>query len=203
MMNALPLEVVKTITVEDLMKIAAQHPDMHIEVVNGEITEKMGAGALHYIVIVLLQRILDSFVVTNDLGFVFPDGLLYLLNKTTVGIKGARVADVSFIRKENFPQNFEIEKPIPGAPDLAVEVMSPDDSTEETLARVRDYLNAGTEQVWILYPRQKELHQHLRDMPKAVRIYRETDVFEPETLFPGLEINIADVFAVPDWMQNK
>lgn len=202
-MNAVPIDIAKTITVDDLMKTAAQHPDVHIEVVNGEIVEKMGAGTLHYIVIVLLQRILDTFVVANDLGFVFPDGLLYLLNKSSAGITGARVADLSFIRKENFPAGFDIEKPIPGAPDLAVEVMSPDDSTEETLARVRDYLNAGTEQVWILYPRQKELHQHLRDMPKTVRIYRETDAFEPETLFPGLTINITDLFVVPDWMQNK
>jgi hypothetical protein len=64
-------------------------------------------------------------------------------------------------------------------------------------------LNAGSEQVWILYPRQKELHQHLRDMPNAVRMYRETDIFEPDTLFPGLKIHIRDLFIVPEWMQNK
>jgi hypothetical protein len=64
-MNAIPIEMIKAITVEDLMKFAAQHPDVHIEVVNGDMVEKMGAGTLHYIVTVLLLKIrwLESVII--------------------------------------------------------------------------------------------------------------------------------------------
>jgi Uma2 family endonuclease len=75
------------------------------------------------------------------------DGLLYLLYKEGKGIKSAQVPDVSFIRGVDIITAWRMEQPYPGAPTLAVEVMSPDDKIEEVLLRVRRYLNAGSERL--------------------------------------------------------
>lgn len=201
-MPALPAEqtVTRSVTIEEIMQIASGHPDTLFEVVNGEIVEKMGAGGLHHFTLKIILNILDDFVRANNLGIVVPDGLLYLLNKRGRGIKGARIADISFIRREKFPKNWNMEEPFPGAPDLAIEIMSPTDTTEETLQRVRDYLAAGTEQVWVFFPRQKEVHQHRRDVPETVRVYYEHERMDVAALFPGLETTVADFFKLPDWM---
>ena len=132
------------------------------------------------------------------------DGVLFLLHKKGSGIKGARVPDVSFVRKENFPKDWNIEEPIPGAPNLAVEIMSPNDSAVETLKRVRDYLRAGTEQVWVVYPSQKEVHQYRRnESPETALLYTGGDAIDTGSLFPGLEITTSAFFVLPEWFNKK
>ena len=45
-----------------------------------------------------------------------------------------------------------------GAPELAVEVVSPSDSAQDLSLKVDQYLGAGTKQVWVLYPKVKRVH---------------------------------------------
>ena len=60
--------------------------------------------------------------------------------------------------------------------------------------KIQDYLIEGSEEVWVIYPKLRALHRHLRDDPDNVRIYHEDDTLEPESLFPGLKISIAACF---------
>ena len=106
--------------------------------------------------------------------------------------------DVSFVRKGLLPKGWNIERPFPGAPTLAVEVVSPDDDAEDLLKRVRDYLRAGSEQVWIAYPSEREVHQHRRGAD-VVRVYTQgDDVIDTADLFPGLTLTVSAVFALPE-----
>ena len=61
----------------------------------------------------------------------------------------------------------------PGAPDLAVEVLSPDDRAGEVLEKVRDWLAAGTRSVWVVDPRTRTVTVHRG--PTQVVILSETD----------------------------
>jgi len=192
-------EALQLMTVDQLMSLGSE---AHIEVIDGEVVEMSPVGGLHHVVAGNIHDILKFYVKQNDLGFVFMDGLLYLLHKIDEGIKGARVPDVSYIRKENIPKDWQLEKPFPGAPDLAVEVMSPNDSANATLKRVRDYLDAGTEDVWVVYPEQKEVHQYQGRLPTVANLYQNDDRIAAENLFPGLEIITASFFVLPDWMKS-
>jgi Uma2 family endonuclease len=176
---------IKLITEEALMAMGS---DSRIEIIDGEVIEVSPVGILHHIITGNIFRILDYFVVSNKLGIVFMDGLLCLLEKQGRGIKGAQVPDVCFVRKGRIPKGFNLSRPFPGAPDLAVEVMSPDDTVEDVLKRVRKYL----------YPLQQEVHLYRRDSAGQVRVYTGSDVIEVGDLLPGLSITADACFALPD-----
>ncbi len=122
------------------------------------------------------------------------DGLLYILSEEG-GVRMARVPDVSFVRKDRIPQEWDMERPFPGAPTLAVEVMSPDDQFEEVVQKVHEYFDADTEEVWVVLPRQKVLYRYRRGEAQ-VMTYGAADAMDVGTLFPGL--TLASVFALPD-----
>jgi Uma2 family endonuclease len=196
-MTDAPIQV-EEITEEYLMTL---DPDVQIEVIDGELVEMVAVGMLHHFIAGNVHRILDPFVIANDLGAVFMDGLLYKLDVTLKGIRSAQIPDVSFVRKTSLPVGWDISRPFPGAPALAVEVMSPDDSAELLLKRVRKYLKFGSEQVWVLYPDSQELHQYCRDDPEKIRYYTGTAVVEADALFPGLKIVTEDLFKLPAWVK--
>ncbi|PJF39186.1 MAG: Uma2 family endonuclease, partial [Phototrophicales bacterium] len=81
-----------------------------------------------------------------------------------------------------------------GFPDLAVEVVSPTESAEDLQGKIIDYHTAGTEQVWVVYTSSKSVHVYERDHTESVRVYHQDDILEAPTVFPGLKINIADIF---------
>jgi Uma2 family endonuclease len=181
-------------TEDELMALGS---DARIEVIDGEIVQMSPVGGRHHFIGGNIYDTLQDFVKPNALGYVFMDGLLFLLRKEGSGIKGAQVPDVAFVRETEFPADWNIDKPFPGAPTLAVEVMSPDDKTEEVLTHVRRYLEAGTEQVWVVYPKEQELHQYVRRLPEQVRVYRDEDMLDGGDLLPGFELKMQDVFTLP------
>jgi len=181
-------------TEDELMALGS---DARIEVIDGEIVEKSPAGGRHHFIGGNIHDALKDFVKPKALGYVFMDGLLFLLRKEGRGIKGAQVPDVAYVRKADLPSNWNIDKPFPGVPTLAVEVMSPDDKTEEVLTQVRRYLEAGTEQVWVVYPKEQELHQYVRGLSDQVRVYQIDDALDGGDMLPGFTLKMQDVFDLP------
>ena len=130
-------------------------------------------------------------------GYVCTSGMTYVLERDSEGnILKLSTADISFIRRGRLPKEFDLSLPFPGAPDLAIEVTAPDDGAAAILAKVRDYQNAGTEQVWVLYSRQEEVFQYVHD-EISIHIYKGTDTIQAESLSPGLTIAVQDVFVMP------
>jgi Uma2 family endonuclease len=193
-MANLPVE--KTaITLDDLMAME----DAHVEIINGEMTFVTAAGIVHHLVAGNIYRRLDAYVGQHGTGAVFFDGLTYLRGSDVVGLKHSFVPDVSFIHAENIPAQPEINKPFPGVPDLAVEVVSPGDSADGIQIKLRAYLERGTSEVWIVYPATGEVHQYRRQHDPEIRIYRGSQQIDAEALFPGLELTTSEVFHLPDW----
>lgn len=181
------------ITEDDLLALGS---DARVEVVDGEIVEMSPTGGLHVLIGDNVYRLLYPTVSGRKLGYLFSDSLIYHLSREGRRLVGSRVPDLSFVRWDQVPADWDLEKPFPGAPTLAVEVMSPDDEIEDVLGKVREYFAAGTEQVWLVFPRQQEVHVYRRDAAQ-VHVYREQDVMDAGELFPGLMISLADIFARP------
>jgi Uma2 family endonuclease len=180
------------ITEDDLLRLGAKGE--RFEVIKGELVPMSPVGFEHSTIAFNVAKILDAFVRKNKLGFVRPDSLIYVLRTNEKGVQETRVPDVSFIRNGRFPKGFDFSRPFPGAPDLAVEVVSPSETAEDVMDKILDYLSEGTEQVWVLYPRKKTLHVYNRATPEQVRIYHEHETLRAENLFPNLELVIADCF---------
>jgi Uma2 family endonuclease len=155
-------------------------------------------GFLHGIICANVYDVLRPFVRVYRLGYVLGHGVLYDLggDDTTAS---PLVPDVSFVRKGRLPAGFDLARPFPGAPDLAVEVISPNETASDVLARVDAYLNAGTVQAWVLFAQRRELYQYLRTGGKTtVSLYGGSDRVAVEALFPGLELVVERLFNLPN-----
>jgi Uma2 family endonuclease len=188
---------VQTILTEaDLLRLGAE--DRRFEIVNGVIREMSSVGYEHSTFVGNTYELLNSHVKSRKLGYVHGDSLIYILyGDAETGVRKTRIPDVSFIRRERLPRKEERALPFHGAPDLAIEVISPDDKADELLERIRDYFEYGTEQVWVLYPSQRELHQFIRG-ESGSSIFKAEDVFTPGDLIPGLTFKIGDLLREPE-----
>jgi Uma2 family endonuclease len=178
------------ITVDDLARL----DDQWVEVVEGQLVEidTDTMGLEHTIIIHNLYDLLKPVVKAHSLGYVHGDGLKYILMADEYGVQSSRTPDLAFIRRGRVPPDFDRTRPFPGAPDLAVEVASPGQTNTELLAKVADYLKAGTEEVWMIYPARAELHQYRRD-EDVPRVYRDADSIDAGAFFPDVKFTVRDL----------
>jgi len=197
----------RTLTLTELL---ALNCEAHTELIDGEIRGKImlgGGGGVHAHIGGNVFRPLDQYIQANpEHGLVFGDGLLYLMGGAEQGLKDAFIPDVSFIRASAVPADWNFERPFLGAPTLAVEVVSPSDEADALIAKVGVYLERGTEQVWVLYPRSRSLYQyHLDDSGgTVVRVWSGDRALDASALFPGIApIRVSALFALPAWLRTQ
>ncbi len=76
--------------------------------------------------------------------------------------------------------------PIPFAPDIALEVFSPSEHVVDVTRKVKDYLKAGSQEVWLLDPENNELHIRTKT---GIRLLLVTDSLE-SPLLPGFTVSV-------------
>jgi Uma2 family endonuclease len=129
-----------------------------------------------------LRCALADFVEKHQLGVVTGE-VDFRLSLNTVC-----KPDVAFIAK-NQMKGFDPDRsPVKGAPTLAVEVISPGNPAERTLKKVRQYLAAGTQSVWLIYPKLKVIEIHERD---GIRRVAEQEDFRETRLCPDIEFSLS------------
>jgi Uma2 family endonuclease len=97
-----------------------------------------------------LYRRLSNHCVTGNLGWVLPGDAGYRCFPHRPRL--LRKPDVSFVAAGRFPGNRPPRGDSRVAPDLVVEVVSPNDLAEDLQEKVADYLKAGVPLVWVIYP---------------------------------------------------
>jgi len=173
-------------TADELLALNVQNK--RTELVRGQLIVREPAGFRHGVVAAEITARLAAFVKTQALGVVVAaeTGFKLSSNPDTV-----RAPDVAFISAARVPS------PLPRgyaniAPDLAVEVLSPDDRAGEVLAKVSDWLSAGSRLVWIIDPDRR-----------MARVYRADDseslVFADATL-DGEDVLLGFTCQVEDLM---
>ena len=126
-----------------------------------------------------LAAALLNFASSRDLGDVATESG-YRLPPDTV-----RAPDVSFVSKarlQNPDEYFE------GAPDLAVEIVSPGDDASDLRQKIQQYLDAGTSIVWVIYPRSRQIEIHTPG--KTIRTLSVEDTLEAPDFLPGFELPV-------------
>ena len=157
------------------------------ELIRGELYPIMPAGTLHGIITNRLSAYLSFFVLENDLGEITAAETGFkLINQSTVG------ADIGFIGKENLAKFGVPDSFFPTAPDLAVEVVSPSNSSDEISTKVEDYLKSGSQIVWIVYPKRKIVVVYRTN--NTVSFLEETDELEGEDLLPNFRLPLKKIF---------
>jgi Uma2 family endonuclease len=177
-------------TPEDLLRM----PDGdRYELVDGQLVEHAMSTWSSYVAGKVYGR-LDSFCQANPRGWVLPEGTSY---QCFAGSPSkVRRADVSFIRGDRLSlEQATGEGHLPIAPDLAVEVISPNDLAYDVDAKVEEFLQAGARMVWVVNPQTRTVEVH---RPQTTgTILRENDDLDGEDVLPGFRCRIADLFRPP------
>jgi Uma2 family endonuclease len=160
------------------------------ELVDGTLIEKT-MGNFESIIAGYIHNALQNYLHTHRIGLVMPaDGQLKLKPDTI------RVPDVCFITRERAKQSNFLQTPIASlSPNLAVEVISKSNSKREMSDKLAEYFASGTEEVWYVYPEQRELHQYTA--VNVWQVLKETDTLTSPQLLPDFVLPIASIFVDP------
>src|SRR3954464_15362773 len=135
-------------TAEDLLH--ANMPDKRTELVRGRLIVREPAGYRHGAVAMNLAVRLFQHVDLTGAGQLLAAETGFTLSRNPDTV---RAPDIAFVRRDRVP--VETQGFPEMAPDLAVEVLSPDDRPGETLAKVGDWLDAGAQLVWVIDPERR------------------------------------------------
>ena len=165
-------------------------PGKQVELVRGQLIVREPPSTRHGAIAANLGYLLSDFVRRHGLGVVFAQdtGFKIASNPDTV-----RAPDVAFVRRdraEQIPARGYAEL----APDLLAEILSPDDRPAEILAKVADWLAAGTQLVWLVDPERREIHLYRQD--GSLTVLRENDSLSGEDVLPGFVCQLRHVFTM-------
>lgn len=159
------------------------------ELINGVWVEKSMSSTAG-VVESNLNFAVKGFVRANHLGFVFSESGMYQLFAAKP--KQVRRPDLSFIKFGRLPGDSVPSGKMELAPDLAVEVISPNDMAEEAETKLDEYLRAGTRLVWFVYLPTKNVWAYRPD--GSAKLYRTTDALLGDDVLPGFSVPVADLF---------
>lgn len=166
------------------------------EVVEGVLVRVAGSGKKATIIAHYLGVALTNFVLPRRLGLVTGADGVYKFSGAETGL----IPDVGFYTaaQEATIPDTDDEKPIPFAPDLAVEVVSPSQDADEMAAKARTYLRGGTRMVWIIWPQAQHIDVwHVDHMEGPVATLNTSDTLDGGDVLPGFTYPVATVFTDP------
>ena len=177
---------INPISVDEFNQFIAQleNRGRSFELIAGEIVEKMVSSPRSSIVANWIMSRVTIFVDEHDLGHVSGADGGYV-------VSGERyIPDGAFISKERCPV-VPSDAYNPLAPDMALEVLSPSNTDEETRVKLSNYLAAGTV-VWIVDP-GKRVEVHSPGLP--AQILGPGDRLDGGSMLSGFKLSVTDILS--------
>ncbi len=159
------------------------------ELVRGELIMMSPAGFDHGRVVVAATAPLIAYLKHNPIGVLVGAETGFHIEQDPDTV---RAPDVAFVRADRVPAG-ATKGFFRGAPDLAVEVLSPDDRAGEVLDKVQEWLDAGCRAVWVVDPRTRTVTVY-RSRNQIV-VLKESDSLTGDDVLPGFSVPIAEIFA--------
>jgi len=158
------------------------------ELVRGELRMMIPPAYEHGRITFRLGYRLGEYVEPRQLGTILAAETGFLLSRDPDTV---RAPDLAFVRAERGtgPEHGYF----PGAPDLAVEVLSPDDRPGYVREKVAEWLEAGTRAVWVVDPGARTVTVH--EPRRAPSVLGEADSLSGGDVLPGFELGVRHVFA--------
>ena len=154
------------------------------EYVKGELVPMSTPTMIHGEVSSNIHFLLSAHVRQHQLGKIY-------IAETIFQIGGSgRKPDVAFVSQERLPENRYQASPIP--PDLAIEVVSPSDKVYDVQEKALEYLDAGTQMVWVIEPIAKTVTAYRS--PSDIKIFTINDTLTGEDVVEGFRCAVAELF---------
>lgn len=168
--------------------MALPEDDNLYEYVNGELIVVANSGVEHGYLALTLGYFLTGFVRSHRLGVTCDSSTAF---KMKTGNK--RSPDLAFIAKERLQGLKRLPKGFfEGAPDLAVEIISPNNTFAEIHNKLVEYFENGTRLVWVILPDEECVlvyHQ-----PKPSKLLQVEDSLDGEAVITGFQLPLIELF---------
>ena len=175
-------------TADELLKLP--RGQWRYELVEGELRQVSPAGYDHGKIAARLTAVLGQYVEEHELGDICTAETGFKLKSAPDTV---RAPDVAFIGQARVAEVSSARGYGHGAPDLAVEVISPNDKVSEVEEKVAEWLSAGAKQVWVVSPKLRTVtvYRSLTD----IKTLTENDTLDGGQLVPGFRYPLVRLFA--------
>ena len=180
------------ISVDEFLEIAnsPKYADCLVELVEGEIVAVPYTNRQHSETLTLVTAQVAGHVYSNNLGRVYSGDGGFVLEQSVIGRDTLRGIDIAFMRADKAPDP-SLPRVIDGAPDLAIEIVSPSNEAEGIDLKIWQRQRAGTQVIWIIYPGLRCIHIRT---PNNLTVLSESDTLTGGDVLPGFEAKVADLF---------
>jgi Uma2 family endonuclease len=180
-------ETKRQVSAEELIRMA--YDGFRYELVKGELIQMTPAGGEHGVTTMRLGARLEIFVEDHDLGVICAaeTGFIIAHNPDTV-----RAPDVAFVSKARIPADGIPKGYWPFAPDMALEVISPNDNFGEVDEMIGEWLEAGVRLVVIINPRKRNIK--LYRSQTEINLLTEADELKFDDIVPGFSYPVKKLF---------
>jgi Uma2 family endonuclease len=176
------------ITAEEFIKLPQPSDGSRQELVRGVLLTMLPPGGLHGACCSRLGRRLGSFVEANQLGEVFSNDTGFVTERSPDSVRGP---DVAFWSRERLPEIPEGYIDLP--PDLAVEVISPEDLFSRIQRKIVEYMTRGVRLLWVIDPLDRGVGIY-RPEQSVPRILSENETLTGEDVLEGFRCLVRDLF---------
>lgn len=173
------------LTLDEYLALPETKP--YSEYVDGEVVQKTMPSFAHSVVQSLLSLVFGLYLRANPIGICGSE------MRCIIGPPGeelARLPDFLFIRMERLI-GVRGNRPFTGAPDFAVEILSPDDRMSEVMTKVAFYLTHGVRLVWIIDPEARTVM--VMTTPAEMRVFTDNDTLDGGDVLPGFSTPVRDI----------
>ncbi|QDT76156.1 Uma2 family endonuclease [Lacipirellula limnantheis] len=191
-LGGIPLERIRLVpppgmaTDDDAMEVKDRE-GRTCEVIDGVLVEK-AMGVFESRLAIVLAYFIERYLDSHDLGIALgADGLV------RISATRSRAPDVSFVKWSKLPNRKFPAAPVPNlVPDLAVEVLSRDNTRAEMDAKLDDYFTAGVRAVWIIDPKRESAEVY-ESRHSSLTIGMDGTLVA-DGLLPGFQLSMRELF---------
>jgi len=176
----------KLVTAEEML----QHPEWgRCELIDGRVVLMSPAGAQHGDVAMIIAGKIFNFARPKKLGRVFAAETGFIISRNPDTVRGP---DVMFLSHARIPAGGIPKEYLPVVPDLAVEVVSPNDQFSDVAEKAKSYVAAGVKIVWVVDPATRRAY--VFKPREAISIRSETETLSGEDILPGFALSLSEIF---------
>ncbi len=177
----------KPITAEEFARMPEPFDGALLELVRGEVVEVSRPKPRHGHICSKIDRRLGTFVEANKLGWVLSNDTGVIVERDPDTVRGPDLCFYSLERMPFLPETYS-----EFAPELAVEVLCPDDRRSDVLEKIREFLAAGVNVSWVVNPDDRTVTVYTGNM-RGVE-YGPADTIDGGEVIPGFSVRVSEFF---------
>lgn len=177
----------RLITADDFMAMGG---DRYCELIRGQVVDMVRPCPQHGILMARVSQRLLNYMDQGSLGFVLDGDPGYLIERDPDTVRGP---DVSFVSRKRV-KGVDLRRFFPGAPDLAIEIVSPSDRFAKVEEKVQMWLATGTTVVWVIEPDLRLAFVYREG--EGRREIQEDGHLTADDLLPGFRLSLRDLLTI-------